>query len=189
MARVHSGEMATDLSWGASLTEDDLAEMPEDGHRYELIEGVLIVSPSPSPRHQTCVVSLVVILRQARLEGHHVLVAPFDVRLSPITVLQPDVLVARKGDVTPARLEAAPLLAVEILSPSTRLIDLGTKRLAYEAAGVPAYWLVDPDAPSLTVLHLEDGRYVEHALVTGEEQYAATVPFPVRVVPARLLDS
>ena len=55
MARVHSTEMATDLSWGEPLTEDDLAEMPDDGHRYELIDGVLIVSPSPNLAHQRCV--------------------------------------------------------------------------------------------------------------------------------------
>jgi Uma2 family endonuclease len=189
MADVHSTGMATDLSWGAPLTEDDLAAMPDDGHRYELIDGVLIVSPAPIIKHQRCVVSLVFLLRTARPEGCEVLVAPTDVRLSPITVLQPDVLVARTTDLTPARLEAAPLLAVEVLSPSTRLIDLGTKRLAYEAAGVPAYWLVDPEVPSLTVLHLEDGRYVEHAVVTGDEPYVAIIPFPVTVVPARLLES
>lgn len=181
--------MATGLSWGEPLTEDDLATMPEDGHRYELIDGVLIVSPSPQLDHQRCVLSLTVLLHGARQPEHEVIVAPFDVRLSRITVVIPDVLVARKADLTPARLETAPLLAVEVLSPSTRLIDLGTKRLAFEAAGVPAYWLVDPKVPSLTVLHLEHGRYVEHAVVTGDEPYAATFPFPVTVVPSRLLES
>lgn len=188
MARLHSADMATDLSWGAPLTEDDLAGMPDDGHRYELVEGVLLVTPAPSIPHQTCVVSLVVLLRTARTEGHLVLVAPTDVRLTAVTVLQPDVLVARPADMTLARLEGAPVLAVEVLSPSTRLIDLGTKRLAYEAAGVPAYWLVDPDVPSLTVLHLEHGRYVEHVVVTGDEAYIATVPFSVTVVPSVLLE-
>jgi len=181
--------MATDLTWGAPLTEDDLAAMPEDGHRYELIEGVLIVSPGPNRSHQQCVVSLVVLLHAGRAPEHEVLVAPFDVRFSRVTVVQPDVLVARKADVAPARLEVAPLLVIEVLSPSTRLIDLGTKRLAYEAAGVPAYWLVDPATPSLTVLHLAEGRYVEHAMVVGGEVYEATVPFPVTVVPSALLDS
>ncbi len=180
--------MATDLSWGAPLTEDDLAEMPDDGHRYELVDGVLVVSPSPGLDHQRCVASLFKLLDADVPPGHEVILAPFDVRLSRSTVLEPDLLVARKSDLTPARLEAAPVLAVEVLSPSTRLIDLGTKRLAYEAAGVPAYWLVDPDVPSLTVLHLDDGRYVEHAMVTGAEAYTATVPFPVTVVPAKLLD-
>ncbi|MGI9119591.1 MAG: Uma2 family endonuclease [Acidimicrobiales bacterium] len=75
--------------------------------------------------------------------------------VSDSTVFQPDVLVTRRSDVGATRLEGAPLLVVEVLSPSTRLTDRGTKRLAYEAAGVPSYWLVDPHQPSLTVLHLD----------------------------------
>ncbi len=188
MARVHSVPMATDLAWGAPLTEDDLATMPDDGHRYELLDGVLLVTPSPNLDHQRCVLSLAILLRSARPPDQEVLIAPFDVRLSRHTVLKPDVLVAPKAALTPARLETAPALVVEVQSPSTRRIDLGSKRLAYEAAGVPAYWLVDPDGPSLTVLHLEGGRYVEHATATGHKPYSATVPFPVTVVPARLLD-
>ena len=181
--------MARRLSRGAPFTEDDLAAMPDDGHRYELVDGALLVTPAPDVRHQTSVVALTALLHAARERGRHrVLVAPTDVRLSPTTILQPDVLVARESDLTEARVDRAPLLAVEVLSPNTRLTDLGTKRLAYEAAGVPAYWLVDPDGPSLTVLHLEGGRYVEHAVVTGDEAYHATLPFPLTVVPARLLD-
>jgi Uma2 family endonuclease len=176
------------LPWGAVLTEDDLATMPDDGHRYELLDGTLLVTPAPNEGHQTCVTSMVVLLHAARQPEVKVLVAPFDVRLSRVTVLEPDVLVARKVDVTPARHEGPPLLVVEVLSPSTRRIDLGAKRLAYEAAGVPAYWLVDPEVPSLTVLELDAGRYVERATVAGDEPYQATFPFPVTVVPARLLD-
>lgn len=132
--------------------------------------------------------SLAVLLRSARPPALEVLIARFDVRLSRFTVLEPDVLVARKADLTPARLETAPVLVVEVQSPSARRIDLGSKRLGHEAAGVPAYWLVAPDVPSLTALHLEDGRYVEQATVTGDEPCSATTPFPVTVVPARLLD-
>jgi Uma2 family endonuclease len=176
------------LPWGAVLTEDDLAAMPDDGHRYELLDGTLLVTPAPNVDHQRCVGALLALLRDARQSGHTVLHAPLDVRLSRTTVLEPDVLVARTVDLTPARLEGPPLLAVEVLSPSTRHIDLGTKRLAYEAAGVPAYWLVDPDGPSLTVLELDAGRYVERATVAGNEAFHATVPFAVTVVPRRLLD-
>lgn len=128
------------------------------------------------------------MLYAARLPEYRVLVAPFDVRLSRFTVVEPDVLVARKSDLTDARLEGAPVLAVEVLSPGTRRIDLGTKRLTYEAAGVPAYWLVDPDGPSLTVLHLQEGRYVEQTVVSGDQPYEAEFPFPVTVVPARLIE-
>jgi Uma2 family endonuclease len=180
--------MALDLARGAPFTEDDLADRPDDGHRYELIDGVLIVTPAPNIPHQRVVTRLLVLLDGACQPGQEVFSAPLDVRLSHFTVLQPDVLVARQDDLTTARLEAAPLLAVEVLSPSTRRIDLGTKRLAFEAAGVPAYWLVDPDVPSLTVLELEDGSYVDRATVAGNEEFHATVPFPVTVVPARLVN-
>ena len=175
------------LPWGAPLTEDDLGAMPDDGHRYELLDGVLLVTPAPRLDHQRCLVALSSLLLSARLPHLEVLVGPFDVRLSRFTVLQPDLLVARKVDLTEARLVGAPVLAVEIQSPSTRRIDNGSKRLAFEAAGVPAYWLVDPHVPSLTVLHLEDDRYEEHATATGDQPYHATVPFPVTVVPAALV--
>jgi Uma2 family endonuclease len=98
------------------------------------------------------------------------------------------VLVARTTDVAEDRVEGAPLLAIEVLSGSTRRTDLGTKRLVFEEAGVPAYWLVDPDAPSITVLHLEKGLYVQQAVVTGDEVYEAEFPFPVSVVPAKLVE-
>ena len=179
--------MALRISRGEPLTDDDLAAMPDDGHRYELVDGALLVTPAPDVRHQVCVAALFMLLHAARDSTHRVLFAPVDVRLSATTILQPDLLVARKSDFTEARLEAAPLLAVEVLSGSTRRIDVGTKRLVFEEAGVPAYWLVDPDGPSLTVLHLEDGRYVERAVVTADAPYQAEFPFPVTVVPARLI--
>lgn len=75
----------------------------------------------------------------------------------------------------------------EVLSPSTRLVDAGTKRLAYESLGVPAYWLVDPAGPSLTVLRVDAGRYMEEAAVTAKQPYRATYPFDLTVVPAGLL--
>lgn len=187
MVHVHSGLMVTELAPRAPLTEDDLAAMPDDGHRYELIDGVLIVSPSPTIHHQRCIKALILLLDGAETPEYEVVVSPFDVRFARSTVLIPDLLVARKADLAPARLETAPVLVVEVRSPSTRRIDLGTKRLVYEEYGVPAYWLVDPEEPSLSVLHLENGTYVQVARVVGDEAYEATVPFPVTVVPARLL--
>ena len=76
---------------------------------------------------------------------------------------------------------------IEVLSPTTARIDKGSKRLAFEGAGVPSYWLVDPDAPSLTVLELVGGAYAEVAFVPGEERFTAARPFPVTVVPADLV--
>jgi Uma2 family endonuclease len=175
------------LPRGAPLTYDDLQAMPDDGHRYELVDGALIVTPAPVARHQRAVVRLIVLLTAAAGDELDVLPAPFDYKVSDVTVLQPDVVVARRSDVGDANLQRTPLLVVEVLSPSTRRIDLGTKRLAFEAAGVPSYWLVDPDEPSLTVLELASGEYREVARVVGEEAYAAVRPFDVTVVPAQLL--
>ena len=78
-----------------------------------------------------------------------VLVAPFDVALADDTVVQPDLLVARRSDLTVRDLPAAPMLAVEVLSPSTRRVDLMLKRSRFEAAGCPAYWVIDPDEPPM----------------------------------------
>lgn len=179
--------MALPLS--VPLTVDDVWAIPDDGHRYELIEGVLIVTPAPGAAHQTCVLEVALLLRGAAAPDDLVLVAPFDWVARPGTLLQPDVLVARRADVAATgntRLERAPRLVVEVASPSTRMVDRGTKRLAYEAAGVPVYWLVDPEEPSLTVLRLVDGTYVEEATVRGDEGYVTTAPFPVTVVPSDL---
>lgn len=179
--------MALPLS--VPLTVDDVWAIPDDGHRYELIEGVLIVTPAPGAVHQTCVARMWALLDAATGPGELVLIAPFDWVAGPGTLLQPDVLVARRADVAAtgnARLERTPLLVVEVASPSTRMVDRGTKRLAFEAAGVPAYWLVDPDEPSLTVLRLVDGVYVEEATVRGDERYVGHEPFAVTVVPSQL---
>jgi len=172
------------------LAVQDVWETPEDGRRYELLEGALIVTPVPDAPHQTCVLEVAVVLRNAKGPAHLVLLAPFDWVAGPDTLLQPDVMVALRADVAATgdkRLERPPLLVVEVASRSTRMIDRGSKRLAFQGAGVPTYWLVDPDEPSLTVLRLQDGSYVEEARVAGDEEYRATEPFEVTVVPNRLL--
>jgi len=178
----------TTLPRGRALTRDDLETMPDDGHRYELIDGTLVVTPAPSFRHQGIVGEMFLVLRNACPSDLKVLLAPFDVALTNDSVLQPDLLVAWWSDFTDRDLPVAPVLAVEVLSPSTRRVDLTLKRSRYEAAGCPSYWVVDPDGPTLTAWELRDGEYVEVAHVTGEEAYAAIAPYPVIISPARLLD-
>ncbi len=178
------------LPWGAPLTVEDVWDLPDDGHRHELIDGVLLMTPAPGSDHQVCVVRLATLLDAAAGSDDMVLIAPFDWLAGSSTLLQPDVLVARRIDIAATggkRLERPPRLVVEVHSPSTRKVDLGTKRLAFEAAGVPTYWLVDPVEPRLTVLRLVDGRYVEEASVAGAEAYTTTDPFALSEVPADLL--
>jgi Uma2 family endonuclease len=178
-----------DMPMSRPLTLADLADRPDDGHRYELLDGVLIVTPAPSMRHQDAALSLAVKLRATCLPELKVLMAPFDVTLADDTVLQPDVLVFDRKLVTARDLPAAPVLAVEVLSPSTRRFDLHLKRSRYEAAGAAAYWVVDPgEPPALTAWELRGGAYVEVASVSGPEKFAAELPFPVTVVPDELVD-
>ncbi|GAA3437373.1 Uma2 family endonuclease [Kutzneria kofuensis] len=170
------------------LTVADLEVMPDDGRRYELIDGMLFVSPAPGLRHQKMVAQMIVRLESACPDDLHVLPAPFAVQTANDNEVQPDVLVARNEDLTEKNLPVAPLLAVEVLSPSTTLYDLNTKKAAYQRMGVQSYWVVDPLDPRLTVFELaEAGEYELVADVKGDDAYDAERPFPVRVAPADLL--
>jgi len=180
-------EAVTTLPRSRALTRADLAAMPDDGHRYELIDGTLIVTPAPSQRHQIAVVNLILLLSEACPSALRVLAAPFDVALDDSTVVQPDVLVARKSDLTARDLPAAPVLAIEIGSPSTRSIDRGSKFLRLEAAACPSYWIVDPDEPRLTAWDLVDGAYKLVGDVAGEETWTSRLPYAVTVAPAELV--
>jgi Uma2 family endonuclease len=115
-----------------------------------------------------------------------VIFAPFAVALADDTELQPDLIVARRADFTSRDLPLAPLLAVEVLSPSTRRVDLTLKRDRLEEAGCGAYWCVDPQALTLVAWELRDGRFVEVAMVGSDEAFEATRPFPVTIRPADL---
>jgi len=169
------------------LTRADLAAMP-DGHRFELIDGVLVVSPAPSWQHQAAVVELLVRLRDSCPPELKVLVAPLDVSYEENTVLQPDVLVASRADLGERNLEGVPRLAAEVLSPSTRHLDLSFKWARYEAAGCPSYWVIDPSVPSIVCWELADGTYREVGRATGDAQVMLTKPFAVTISPADLVD-
>lgn len=179
--------MAIRSAGAVALTWDDLQQLPDDGYRRELVHGQLLVTPSPMMGHQNVVFQLGLLLGNTCPHELKVLPAPCDWKLSPETVFEPDLMVIDRTDYHPAAVfTGTPHVVVEVLSPSTRDTDLSLKRLEYEQAGVPAYWLVDPDAPWLTVLHLVDGAYREVARVEGSGSYQADLPFPVTVVPAHL---
>lgn len=180
---------AMGLPVGRALTVDDLETLPDDGHRYELLDGTLIVSPAPGFPHQSVQGELYLLLRDACPPHLYVMLAPFAVRFSRFTELQPDILVAELRAFTRKNLPTAPLLAVEITSPSTVLIDRNLKRAAYARYGVPHYWIVDPDpdAPSITVFELHGEDYIETQSAVGDQQLAVTKPFPVRLRPSDLV--
>ena len=175
------------LPRGRSLTRDDLDAMPDDGHRYELIDGSLVVTPAPLLDHQRVVGALYYLMRGGCPADLEVLLAPFDVALGHDTVMQPDLLVAPRADLTPRDLPAAPVLVIEVLSPSTRHIDLTLKRSRFEAAGCTSYWVTDPAIPSLTAWELHAGRYADPHEVSASDTFHPRVPFAVDITPADLL--
>ncbi len=185
------GAMTTAEVWppaGQLLTVDDLDRTPDDGRRYELVDGVLVVSPAPGIPHQEVVAALLVLLRQACPRGLRA-VAGLGVQMSLSTELVPDIVAVRFEDFGGPRITKAPLLAVEVQSPSTKLFDRSLKKTVYQDFGIPSYWIAVPnvDRPELLVFELRGGSYEQVAHVTGDEVFRATLPFPVEVVPARLV--
>jgi len=170
------------------FTRAERDALPDDGYRHELLDGVLLMTPSPVTRHQDIVARLLILLTGHAPRSVKVMIAPYDVVLGVRTVLEPDVVVARRDDITDKFLPGPPLLAVEVLSPSTRLFDLGRKLQLLEEAGCPSYWVVDPAGPELTAWELRGGRYVEIARVSPDEEWTAELPFAVTISPAALLD-
>jgi Uma2 family endonuclease len=175
--------------FGKPFTVDDLESTPDDGHRYELLDGTLLVTPAPGWAHQDATARLWQILEGVRPPEVRALLAPFAVQFSRSVELQPDVLVARYVDLTPKNLPTAPLLVVEVRSPSTALIDLNLKKAAYARHRVPSYWIVDPnpDKPSVIVFELDGDKYLEVAQAVGDAELIVDRPFPVRLRPADLL--
>lgn len=170
------------------FTYADLELMPDDGHRYEIIDGLLVVSASPVPMHQRVVTRLLLLLAPLAPEGVEAFVAPLDVKLADDTVLVPDVLLARTDDLGARAIEGPPMLAIEVLSPSTRNIDLTLKKARLEQAGCPHYWVVDPDQPSIVAWELVDDAYIEVGTALGEGTISLDRPFPVTITPARLVE-
>ena len=133
------------------MTVDDLLLMPDDGNRYEVIDGELYVTPSPSPSHQRAVLELALLLVPYVREHAigEVYISPADVMFGPRTAVQPDLFVIpNRGEARLRRWDeiGGLLLSVEIASPSTRRTDREDKRELYQRKGVPEYWVIDPDA-------------------------------------------
>lgn len=178
--------MSTELIPGP-WTYADLESLPDDGKRYEIIDGVLLVNAAPAPRHQQVLTRLLVILDTAAPPELLVLPAPVDVVLTDDSVVEPDIVVAPRSSYAEKNLPAPPVLAVEVLSPSTRLVDLDLKKERYERAGIPSYWVVDPTTLVLTAFELVDSSYDEVAVVAPGGTWTARRPFEVTVEPRSLL--
>jgi Uma2 family endonuclease len=170
------------------LTVADLERTPDDGRRYELVDGVLIVSPAPLIPHQVVLLELAVLL-DASLPDDLAVVPGVGVRMSEITELVPDLVVVQRADLAGPKLTLPPVLAVEVRSRSTALFDMNTKKAVYERYGIGSYWILVPDRerPALLAFELRDGRYREVGQAVGDDQFTTQQPFPVSAVPAKLI--
>jgi Uma2 family endonuclease len=173
----------------ADWDADHLATLPDDGNRYELINGQLHVSAAPLPLHQRAVRRLLRRLEDAAPFSLEVFPAPTAWRIDARTQLEPDLLVtgAELVGSGSAHLERPPVLVVEILSPSTRAYDLGTKLLTYSDAGLDAYWIIDPDQPAITEHRRVGERLVPVATVSGSDTFTTDRPYPVSFSPIDLV--
>ena len=166
-------------SMSVGLTYEDLCRLPDDGMRHELIDGELYVTPVPRLKHQRVAGNLFVhismYLRQTKTvatgdersrDREHplgrVYFAPLDIVFSDTNVVEPDLLYLSRDReerlATERFVAGAPDLVVEILSPSTRYVDLGVKLLLYERFGVPEYWVIDPGNETVKIYRLEESR-------------------------------
>lgn len=164
------------------LTYKDYAALPADGRRYEIHGGELAVTPAPSPRHQR-------ILRDiSELVWHHVkarrlgevFFAPIDCILSEATIVQPDLVyldTTRLAAISHRGIEGPPTLVVEILSPTTTLIDRSTKLQLYARHGIPYYWIVDPEARTIEAYRVSGNSYTLATQASGS-QPVSLPPFP-----------
>lgn len=174
-------------------TLEDLANTPDDGRRYELINGEIVVLAGPAWMHQEVVVELLSLLRDwTRPRGlGRVVPSPIDIVLNGENSVQPDVVFVSTGRldrIRDGRFHGPPDLAVEVVSPTNPSHDSVTKLFRYAASGIPEYWLVDPVARSFLVLRLEDGMYVPQEPDTDGRLASVVLP-GLTVDPAALFEA
>ncbi len=172
------------------LTVEDLGLLPDDGKRYELDDGVLVVSPAPAIDHQLVVTRLITTLTSQVTPGCLVLGGP-GVEITMIQYRIPDVVVVRLRDINidDKSIVKPPLIAIEVASPSTAFYDRNRKSDVYAKFGIASYWIVKPDLdkPSVTAFDLRRGVYRQLAEVTGDEVFKPMRPFPFEIVPSALV--
>jgi Uma2 family endonuclease len=161
------------------MTYDDYCALPDDGNRYEVLEGELVVAPSPDFEHQDVIWELGARLR-LYVRTHRlgrVVGAPMDVVLAPDTVVQPDILFISQenADIVRDRVWGSPDLCIEVLSPSTGKRDRGQKKELYTRFGVREYWIVDTNRQTVAVCTLQDRIYGEPIERASDDLLRSTV--------------
>ena len=156
--------------------------LDENGYRYEVIDGAIVMNPPPGFRHELVAARLLIALGSAAPPDLVVLGSHLGFFYDGLSFVMADLTIGHRADFSEDGLHVAPLLVVEVLGPSSRWTDLRRKREIYEQVGVASYWVVDPKAETLSVLELQDGAYVEAVLFSGKGEFALDRPFPVSIV-------
>ncbi|WP_246025175.1 Uma2 family endonuclease [Saccharopolyspora antimicrobica] len=172
------------------MTVDDLKQLPDDGRRYELVDGRLDVSPSPVFRHSDTESRLHLHLGNNAPKGYKVLQgAGYNFNGNRRHHRIPDLSVIHSDAAEFPYLTRPPLLAIEVVSPESVLRDHHTKHREYAEFGIQAYWIVTPapDEPGIIEFRLSDGAFRNVQQVIGEDTFTTDFPFPIRIVPHWLL--
>jgi Uma2 family endonuclease len=154
-------------------TYDDLSSLPDDGRRYEIIEGELYEMPAPTWEHSTTIMNLIaMLLPVVSAMGGLLRTAPLDVFLPGADPVEPDILAILPGSNARGEgrgVEGSPDLVIEVLSPSNRTHDLLTKRALYARAGVREYWIVDPANRAVEVMTLDRDAFHTMQMASGAD--------------------
>ena len=151
--------------------------------RYELVNGLVMMSPSPRPRHWKMIQAVILQLAEfERVGGKVDIYGETDLQIDDLDVFRPDICVyaSSSGGTIPERLTVPPDLVVEVLSPGTEAFDLITKKDEYERRAVKEYWVIDPVDARVRAWHREGGGFVETP-VEG-------VSLPSRAIAGFMLD-
>ncbi|WP_093167975.1 Uma2 family endonuclease [Sinosporangium album] len=180
----------TPLPGRAPFTVADLLRFPDDGNRYELSNGCLVVSPSPTPRHQVVLFRLQQVLDAVAPAGLEPL-GRVNLKVDEDEFFIPDVVLVAAEAVVRTELMFDPSdihLIVEVVGPHTRSQDRCWKRIAYADAGIPVYWRVEPsEGPSIHVYELVEGDYVRTQTHKAGEPAKFFAPFEMEFDPAVLI--
>lgn len=175
---------------GLRMTADAYLELADDGQRYELIDRVICLSPSPSFRHQRIITEIAFDIRRHISEsGNGAVVVEIDVKLSNDLVYRPNLiyLCESKASQCDDHVKVVPDVVVEVVLPDSGPMDRQTKRNDYERFGVGEYWLIDPIAKSFEFWQLHDGTFV--TVDAADDAFdSETIPgFQLKLAPIRAL--
>lgn len=179
----------SDLGYhGLRMTADEYLALAETPERYELFEGTVMMSPSPTPKHQELIVEILHQLRSWDRSKRALRFFPdTDVRLDSGRVYRPDISVYLRSRLPelPDRLVTQPDLVIEILSAAPKVIDLITKRDDYERFGVAEYWVVDPADLRVRAWSREQSHLVERAVTADSVASTSLIGFALNIAELR----